>query len=454
MGVEVIIDTNDRATAPDLSCWGGTERANPRLELAVTVALLLFYLVVLAPTFRSGGSADFLALWNAGIALTNGALSEVYPAVNRPFTMLIPPSWQHAPYLAGAKGEVYPFLYPPLWAWAMGQLSRITNFGTAVSVASTINAILVPGMILLAHRIAAPQMKQWLFLVLGLAFVLLPPAGIVALLQNQPQILVSFLTVLAIERAISGRQATAGAVLALAAALKVYPVLLVALWLAAGRYRAVGSFVLVGGALGGLSVVVAGWPLHTTFLALLSSISHSVLLTALSFSVDASIAQVLMPERLALVIAPDDPGLPGEVSGWFVMAEPALMSLAGQVAQIGALVVFAWMLRRRPGPAAEVAIWPLAMVVLALLGPVAWGYHYMAPLAFAPMAFERLGRRTDTVLMLSGAAVISGLRPVSENWTWLVNGPQLVGTLGIVLIAAGFATNSAIWRRPATSTAS
>ena len=44
--------------------------------------------------------------------------------------------------------------------------------------------------------------------------------------QNQPQILVSFLTVLALERAMRGHERTAGLALAVAAAIKVYPVLL------------------------------------------------------------------------------------------------------------------------------------------------------------------------------------------------------------------------------------
>ncbi len=449
MGTGVNSHATDQAQGPAQDGWGGTERTNPRLELAVTIALLLVFLLVLVPAFHSGASADFLALWNAGIALSGGEPSQVYPSAERPFTMLIPRSWQHAPYVPGQNGEAYPFLYPPLWAWVMGQLTRITDFGSVIAVAGWVNAALIPGMVLVAHRIAAPRMKQWLFLLLGLSFVMLPPAGIVALLQNQPQILVSFLTVLAIERAMKGRETTAGIALALAAALKVYPVFLVVLWLAAGRYRAAASFALAGAVLGGLSVAVAGWPLHTTFLSLLSSISQSVLLTALSFSMDASIAQVLMPGQLLLVIAPDDPGTPGQMTGWFVMAESAIMSLTGQVAQILALAVFAWRLRRRHGPAAEAAIWPLAMVVLALLGPVAWGYHYLAPLAFAPMAFEQFGRRLDSLLMLSGAIVVSSLRPLAEGVPWLINGPQLVGTLGMVLIAAGFAANPALWRQAA-----
>ncbi len=411
----------------------------------MTVALLLVFLLVLAPAFRIGGSADFLALWNAGIALSSGELSQVYPTADRPFTMLIPQSWQQAPYVPGAKGEAYPFLYPPLWAWAMGHLTRIADFGAVVWVVSTINAILVPAMVLLAHRIAAPAMKQWLFLLLGLAFVLLPPVGIVALLQNQPQILVSFLTVLAIERAIKGKEVAAGVALGLAAALKVYPVLFVVLWLASGRYRAVASFALVGGLLGLLSVAVAGWPLHETFLALLSSISHSVLLTALSFNLDASLTQLLMPERLATIVVPVNSAAPEEVFGWYVTTKPWLMALAGQIAQIGALVAFGWMLHRRPGLSAEAAIWPLAMVTLTLLGPVAWGYHYMAPLAFAPMAFERFGR--SGLLMGMGAFFILGLRPVARDLDWLLNGPQLVGTFGTILIAAGFALARPIWGR-------
>jgi len=436
-----------QSSAPQSHPLFGTTRRDNALDIAVTATLLLLYLLLLVPAFRLGGSADFLALWNAGIAMATGHLSDVYPSTIPPFDMLPPEAWEQAPYMFGAQSKIYPFLYPPLWAWVMGQMTLLGNFAAVDRIAGMVNALLVPAMVLLAHRIAAPRMKRWLFLLIGMAFVLLPPVGIVALQQNQSQILVSFLTVLAIERALKGNQVTAGAALALAAAIKVYPVLLAVLFIASGRHRAAISFAVVGGALAAVSVGVAGWPLHATFLNLLSSISHSVLLTALSFNVDASVTQLLLPERLTIILGSEGSTAPEDVSGWYVMTKPWLMALAGQMAQIGALAVFGWMLHRRPGLSAEAAIWPLAMAVLTLLGPVAWGYHYMAPLAFAPMAFERFGRRWSALLMLVGAISILGLRPFARDLVWLLNGPQIVGTFGIILIAAGFALARPIWGR-------
>lgn len=444
MGTGVNSHATDQAQGPAQDGWGGTERTNPRLELAVTIALLLVFLLVLVPAFHSGASADFLALWNAGIALSGGEPSQVYPSAERPFTMLIPRSWQHAPYVPGQNGEAYPFLYPPLWAWVMGQLTRITDFGSVIAVAGWVNAALIPGMVLVAHRIAAPRMKQWLFLLLGLSFVMLPPAGIVALLQNQPQILVSFLTVLAIERAAHGKERLAGVALALAAAIKVYPALLVFLWFGAGRYRAVASFCLAGAVLGLASVALAGWPLHAIFLDLLSTITQSILVTSLSFTLDAGIAQLTMPGALTFVTAPDLPGIEGEPGGWYVMSKPLVMSLFTQIGQIGALAMFVTMLRRRPR--AEAVVWPLAMMVLALLGPISWGYHYIAPLAFAPMVFGRWDMRLDRTLVLGGVLFLTLGRDVMNDLVWLAAPQQFAGLIGMVLIAAAFATHCrALW---------
>jgi len=438
------MDTN-RAELTEASASRARRRSQPtpgqrlQIDRAATVALLLVFLLVVAPAFGTGQSADLLAVWNAGLALASGMPSEVYPPTTSPFTMMPPASWLERMHADGLSDEVYPFLYPPLWAWAMSKLTGFASFETVASVARVVNAMLLPATVLLAHRIAAPAMARWLFLLLGMIVVMLPPVGVVAMFQNQPQILVSFLTVLALERAMRGHERTAGLALAVAAAIKVYPVLLAVLWLARGRFRAVGTFALAGAALGIASVAAAGWPLHATFLELISVISHSVLVTQLSYTIDAGLAQIAMPELLTFIQAPDDPGIEGQAFGWFVMAEPRAMSLAGQIAQVGALALFARMLMRRPGDAAEAAIWPLAMMVLALLGPVSWGYHYIAPLAFAPMIFDRLGARPAIGLLLAGALLLSAGSRLAGDLPWPVVPRQVVGLAGLLCIAAAFA---------------
>lgn len=419
-------------------------------DAIVTGILVLAFFVLVWPVFRHGNSADLLAVWSAGLAMEAGASGQVYPPATVPFTMLPPQPWLDRLRAEGFDGEVYPFLYPPLWAWAMGKLSAVASYDTIRAVASVANPLMLAATVLLAHRIAAPAMRRSLFVLVGLLLLMLPPVGMIALFQNQPQILVSFLTVLALERALHGQQRAAGVALAVAAAIKLYPVLFALLWLASGKRRAFGAFCLTGAGLAAASVAVAGWPLHETFLHLIAGISRSVLITPISYTLDAVIAQVAMTDSLAFVVSPDDPDIPGAALGWHAMAKPPLMALAGQVAQLAALAVFARMLMRRPGPAAEAAIWPLAMTVLALLGPVSWGYHYIAPVAFAPMIFDRMRPRPATALILGCAVLVAMPRQFVSAGGWPPNPLQLLGTLGIAGLALGFV---AIRNRPSRSAA-
>ncbi len=417
-----------------------------RLDVIATLAILLLYLAGLVPALGTGVSADLQAAWEAGVAMISGRPDEVYPPATLPFAMLPPEAWLERLRAAGQQGDVFPFLYPPLWAWAMGQLSLLTGFQTVAQVASALNALFLPATVLLAHRVAAPAMPRSTFLLSGMLVLFLPTVGLTALMQNQPQIIVAFLTVLAIERALSGRERSAGAVLAVAAAIKVYPVLLAVLFLASRRYRAAGSFCVVGGALGAFSVAVAGWPLHVAFLDLLATISRSILVTPLTYTVDAAMAQMFMPQKLTLVLAPLNPGVSGKPIGWYAMTKPPALALLGQAIQLAALAGFAWLLWRRPGPRAEAAIWPLAMMVLSLLGPMSWGYHYIAPLAFTPMVLERLRPGASSLLALLGMLLLSvglvqgGLLP------WPLLPRQIVGLLGILCFAAAFALSRPIGR--------
>ncbi len=172
------------------------------------------------------------------------------------------------PYLQeqGYDGSVFPFIYPPLWAHVFGWLTTVTTYSTLSNIARAINPLLMGGMVILAWRSVGSTMSVALYTFIGLAILVSTYVGFIPIYQNQPQILVSFLIVLAIERSRHNAPFAAGMAMALAASIKLYPALFALFWLANGNRKAFGSFIISGLVLAGTSVWLAGWPLHRIFL--------------------------------------------------------------------------------------------------------------------------------------------------------------------------------------------
>lgn len=256
--------------------------------------------------------------------------------------------------------------------------------------------------------------------------------GAIALMENQPQILVSFLVLLALERQRSGACVLAGAALALAAALKIYPVLFALLWLATGARHAATAFAITGGALGAVSILVAGWPLHGAFLETLAMIGQSVLVTPLSYALAPAAMQLLAPELLTYHTVTD--------GGWLYGALPPFAVILARVALLAALGALALAMRRADRDTRDALLWPAALVAVSLLSPLAWAYHYIPSVAFAPILVDRLGPRRGGLLLLCVLVPISPL-PAGLALAWGLGAEnlQIIGTFALLGLGATYA---------------
>jgi alpha-1,2-mannosyltransferase len=355
-------------------------------------SLGLLFIVLSVSVFNQTPSADFRAVWLAGEAFASGRLAEIYPKDASYFTMLPPDAWINALRASGYTGTVFPFIYPPLWAWLASWAVQVMEYETLLSGVRIVNAVLLLGMLTTARRMLAPSVPLSLYLLAGIFLLLTTTTGVVALFENQPQILVAFLTVLAIERAEAGHARAAGIVLAVAAAIKLYPALYALLWLASGQRRAAASFGVAGAALGLVSVAVAGWPLHAEFLHLLGVISDTALITKLCYAWESVIAQIFWNDQLLFIGEPiSNPDETGK-AGWFVLQKPFVMGLTFKLLQGAALIWMAYLFRQsRDRADSRRWLWPSAFAIFSLLGPIGWSYHYLSLLAFVP-AFVGLWR--------------------------------------------------------------
>lgn len=411
---------------------------SPRPFLAIEL-IVIFAVTAAALMFGTAGSADLLAVWSAAREVALGNPDQIYTPNAPVFSMRPPEEWLPALRAAGYQGDVYPYIYPPLWAWLLAPVVQYVPFEIAVLVMRALNGIMLVCSLIVARRLCLPDASKGQhvsFLSIGLAGLLLTHSGLIALYENQPQILVGFLTLLAIERAENGHQTLGGVALAFAAALKAYPALLAIFWLATRQRTAIRSFVFTGVALASLSVFLAGWPLHAEFLATLRTISNTIVLTPLSLTLDTTLGQLLWPGEFSYVpsLALD---ITANSTGWFILAKPAVLRALDMLILPVTVLVFAIAYRKLEFiPQARRVLWPATMAGLAFVGPLAWSYHFIAPLCaigLLPIYLPRIGYALAGLIIagLSSPSLSLGSRP-----SWPHIPVQLLGSLAVIGLTA------------------
>ncbi len=399
----------------------------------------LIICAIFAAYVLSGGlsvpSLDFNAIWMAGRSVASGQFDQIYPQTNGLFALQSPESWNAQLLEEGADGAIYPFIYPPLWAWIAQVLPKTTNLQTAVSVFLVVNTLALVGIAWLAWRIGDRTIPLWLHLAIVLAIFAFTSAGRQAIGNNQPQILLSLLVLIAIERTIARRAFVGGALMALAASIKGLPLLYAVLWLFQGQWRAVIAFAFVGSLLAAISVVTMGWPLHETFLSLLGDIRQTYLILWLNITFDGMIGNLFfshttIPSYLAVV---------GEYPLKVALAAPkppAMAALSTGLA-LCAFAACAMVMRRNPD---DPLVWPLVLILLSVSSPLAWNYHYLASFAFLPCLISRLGPKWGAIctatVTLPQLSVVAGF---VQDQDGLLEPYRVVLLILMLIMAAAFA---------------
>jgi len=370
---------------------GQFKATSMRLPLFLVGFLFFAYLVL----FFDAPSDDLRSIWLAGQYFDQGP-AGVYPGSLGTFNMSPPDLWIESVVAQDVSRPVYPFIYPPLWAWAAEPITGALSFDQFKFISTVINAALVCASLLLACRITNSGESAMVFIVVGLIVCATSVVVLLPMEQNQPQILVSFLILLAIERERAGYQVLGGLALALAAAIKLYPAIFAIFWLCAGRRSAFASFTIFGAILGLISVYVAGWPLHRAFLHEISAISGTVLLSAANFSLDPLVAYLFVAQSNMTEITSE---ITGGTTNWRVYQKSALwniVSIAVQLAGVVLLGVLAWRTRLK-----DPLFWPLAFLVVSWLSPLSWLYHYLTAFFFLPALLRRFGVAVGSFLVLA-----------------------------------------------------
>jgi len=408
-----------------------------RRDFLISAILITSVLTIAISTFISSPSADLMAVYLAAEQFAAGNFDQIYSAPAATFDLSVPDTWRQ---LAEAQGlgdiQLFPFIYPPLWAAAFGSLTEMASPTAIFTASHVINPVLLLGTIFLAWRILRPSTSLALWLLLGILAIFPTIYGFIALHQSQPQIFVSFLIVLAIERSRYNRPVSAGMVMALAASIKLYPLLFVAIWVATGQRRSVKSFFAFGLLLGITSLALGGIDLHFNFLKQISTINDTILLTQLTLNFDALLGQFFLSEAFS----PNAQAAPHLTGSTGVNAvKPMAFEMLSKALLLTSIVVIAWRASKSTETAVFRQFWPALLILVSLFGPLSWAYHYITAVVFIPSLLLAGPRRLPfwlSVILLIALSIpgVSYLSSIEMNF-YLV---QAIGTIGTALLALTF----------------
>ncbi|MBU2981330.1 DUF2029 domain-containing protein [Lentibacter algarum] len=369
---------------------------SPTLQRYLYPLVALAWIIVLVATYWQTPSVDLTAVYVAGVAAAKGMPEAIF-AIQPDF---LGPGPGPA-VVEGIKAELglvghptVPYIYPPIWAWVIAPITQLVSQPVFSKAVLVLHCLMLAATVGLTWRIVRPpkmSFQTWVFLGFLVLFTSTPAHH--AIVYNQPQITTIFLVALAFERYRSGFFILAGGILAVAAALKLSPVLLALIFLLDRNWRALGGFVVVGGVLGLSSIAIAGWPMHLEFLALLSKINKLVILQSVNNSPEMIIFQIasllqgkeVFWEAMQTVTHPE----PFWLSS--LMALVKLMALASLILMRPRLV---------PGTAVPVLLLGFSLAT-ALFGPVSWSHSFLLPLLLMPTLFHLVSRRSAWVLIIT-----------------------------------------------------
>ncbi len=346
-------------------------------DLVLTLAVMGFAGFIAFTIFTPIWPPDLSAIYFAAWFYADGQLDQVYAAPEHFFSAPEAPGWRALAIDMGHPDvDVLPYLYPPLWTMVLGPVAKALAPFEFFKLAFIVQITALGASILLARRIMGPtRLPATLWTFITVTVVVVSTIGITTLYYNQPQIFVSFLVLFSIERLRHGAPVSAGLLLALAAALKVTPLLFVLLFIAERQWRAVAAMAAGLAAFALISWAVVPIELQSAFFERLAQVQSVLPMMHINFSLQAlmgwSFAADQMPELFT-----QQEVLVWQKAGWISYAGTALM-LAG--------LAWTYLITRRLDLADRYRIRVLALfLIIHLCGPLSWAHYFMPMILFLP----------------------------------------------------------------------
>ena len=331
------------------------------------------------------------------------------------------------------------YVYPPLFAGVLRPLARLP-YRTASLLWLVCNVATLGVLVQLTRRLSATARRHsWR----TLAALVALPAVYITWFEGQVSLLIAALMLVAVAETTQQRTAAslrsdllAGAALGLAGAIKVYPVLLIPVFIWHRRWRVVASAIAVGALATGLGAMLSGGTEATMDWV------HRVLpaVAERSWPGNQSLSAVverLGPTKQFMVWTGSSER---EVNLRVLLSDRQTATMISRVAQVLLVLISGLAILRRGALASRRALGPdlaLATLLMSLVAPVVWEHYYVQLI----IPFVLLLESAQHVRMSRYALLISALLIVLQRYWRLL---LFVDESGWVLMF-GFLGVMAMW---------
>ncbi|MGR6035207.1 MAG: glycosyltransferase family 87 protein [Candidatus Nitrosoglobus sp.] len=349
----------------EIKTWIATSSAQ---RLALYVAFIVYSLI----RFLDAPGDDLSSSYIACRLLANGGSSHLYDFHPELFHVVDTAPWISTAADAQFSGFLHPYVQTPLWAWALQPLCTKLTFSAFSTIFLCIALLSLATTIEIVARAWADNFLRPFPLVFLLAAIALSTPFQYAMWLVQTHALFLMLTVAALYLAQRDRSFQAGALLALACAVKITPGLLAIYWLIGGRRQAALWFVLCSLGLALLTVVAVGANLTLDYVHSMRRVSNVLLV---SFNNQSLVAWLASQSMLS------------ELGSWRMLPLTPLLKIVSLIASLVGVAFAGWMSKRYEWAGASAA---LALIVITIFSPIAWT-HYFLVLIPAVMILSNIG---------------------------------------------------------------
>ncbi|MEM6323427.1 MAG: glycosyltransferase family 87 protein [Pseudomonadota bacterium] len=346
-------------------------------DLAAGLVMLTIWAIWMVRYCWGHWPPDLSALYLAAYFFAEGQPGEIYASAAQFFSEEPPAFWAQALTALGHEGaRTFPYLYPPLWAALFAPVAQGSDMIAVSNLIYLWHALCLVLTPVLAYRIMQPPLRFSLFAALTAGLYATSAIVFEGIYQNQIQITVIALTLLAFERVLHGRPIAGGVALGLAAALKLSPIVLLVVLALHRQTRAIAACLAVLAGCVWLSIALAGWDLHRAYLEQLQHFRGQLLILSVNISIKPVLFQGWELLQGRPMPAVSDVMLVLDAPSWLDQTVTAIFALG-----LGAIL---WGTRQQHGRQAlrnrlvAVSLWA------ALCGPVAWLHHYIGILMLVP----------------------------------------------------------------------
>ena len=363
-------------------------------DIYIFVVVAILFAIICIFMLRGHVAVDILSPYLAAVFFEQGYSAEIYGfAASEQFSALPPETWSAAAQAKGFMGSyLTPYLYPPLWAAILAPFTTSLDIPTFVVVVYMLHIPMILASIYLCWHLFGRRGRFLFWIVPSLAIFLTSAGGLLALAENQPQILAMFLILLGFYLFQNEKPVWAGVIIAIAASLKIFPLVFVVIFLAKRKWLGLLAVVGTGAILFGLSFALAGPDLHAQFLKQMNDINTHVFVSRHNWGLNTFLFQLFSSEGGLTQSLASEVYYITDATPWIRTASVGLLA--------SGCLIFGVMFAKEQSKPVQFQMLIAFSLLVGLCSPLGWSHNFLQLIFVAPILFYALSRRWASVLSL------------------------------------------------------